>query len=76
MLPSTRTATVYVTDTWNNRIEIFDADGKFIRTFGKAGDGPGYFARPKGIAVDGDGHVWVADGIQERVQVFYPKASC
>ena len=29
---------------------MFDADGNFIRTFGKAGDGPGYFARPKGIA--------------------------
>ena len=49
-------------DTLNNRIEIFDADGKFIRAFGKTGDGPGYFARPKGIAIDGDGHIWVADG--------------
>ena len=52
---------VYVTDTMNNRVEIFDADGKFISTFGKNGDGPGYFARPKGIAVDSDGHIWVAD---------------
>ena len=61
---------VYVTDTMNNRVEIFDADGKFISTFGKAGDGPGYFARPKGIAVDGDGHIWVADTVQNRLQVF------
>jgi len=61
---------VYVSDTFNNRVEIFDADGNFIRTFGKAGDGPGYFARPKGIAVDADGHIWVADAIQDRVQVF------
>ena len=61
---------LYVCDTLNNRIEIFDADGKFISTFGKAGDGPGYFARPKGVAVDGDGHIWVADGMQDRVQVF------
>jgi sugar lactone lactonase YvrE len=64
---------VYVTDTWNDRVEIFDPDGKFIRTWGKAGDGPGYFARPKGIAIDGDGHVWVADGVQDRVQVFTPE---
>ena len=63
---------LYVSDTFNDRVEIFDADGNFIRTFGKAGDGPGYFARPKGIAVDGDGHVWVADGVQDRVQVFTP----
>ena len=61
---------LYVTDTLNNRVEIFDADGKFISQFGKAGDGPGYFSRPKGIAVDGDGHIWVADAMQDRLQVF------
>lgn len=64
---------VYVSDTWNNRIEVFDADGQFIRAFGKAGDGPGYFARPKGIAIDGDGHLWVADAVQNRIQVFTPE---
>ncbi len=61
---------VYVTDTLNNRIEIFDADGNFITLFGKHGDGPGYFARPKGIAVDSDGHIWVADEMTDRLQVF------
>lgn len=61
---------VYVSDTMNNRVEIFDADGNFISEFGKHGDGPGYFARPKGIAVDGDGHIWVADAYQQNVQVF------
>ncbi|HUN63337.1 MAG TPA: SMP-30/gluconolactonase/LRE family protein [Candidatus Sulfotelmatobacter sp.] len=61
---------LYVADTWNNRIEIFDADGQFVSAFGKAGDGPGYFSRPKGVAVDSDGHIWVADGMQDRVQVF------
>lgn len=66
--------TLYVADTLNNRIEVFDADGKFISTFGKAGDGPGYFARPKGVAVDSDGHIWVADGVQDRVQVFNKEA--
>jgi sugar lactone lactonase YvrE len=61
---------LYVADTYNDRIEIFDADGQFVGTFGKAGDGPGYFGRPKGVAIDGDGHIWVADGMQDRVQVF------
>jgi DNA-binding beta-propeller fold protein YncE len=65
---------LYVCDTLNNRIEIFDADGKFISAFGKAGDGPGYFARPKGVAIDSDGHIWVADGMQDRVQVFNKEA--
>jgi DNA-binding beta-propeller fold protein YncE len=61
---------VYVTDTLNDRVEIFDADGGFISTFGKNGDGIGCFARPKGIAVDGDGHVWVADEMLDRIQIF------
>lgn len=65
-----REGDVYVTDTLNNRVEIFDADGSFISEFGSAGDGPGHFARPKGIVVDCDGHIWVADEIQSRVQVF------
>jgi len=61
---------LYVCDTLNDRVEVFDADGKFISTYGKNGDGPGYFSRPKGVAIDGDGHIWVADGMQDRVQVF------
>src|ERR1017187_9018879 len=65
---------LYVADTLNDRIEVFDADGKFISTFGKNGDGPGDFARPKGVAIDGDGHIWVADGMQDRIQVFNQEA--
>jgi sugar lactone lactonase YvrE len=61
---------LYVADSLNNRVEVFDGDGKFISTFGKAGDGPGYFARPKGVAIDSDDHIWVVDGMQDRVQVF------
>jgi len=61
---------VYVTDTMNNRVEIFDADGNFVSEFGKHGDAPGYFARPKGIAVDGDGHIWVVDTVLDLLQVF------
>ena len=61
---------VYVTDTFNDRVEIFDADGKFMSTFGKNGDGPADFERPKGVAVDCDGHIWVVDAVQSKVKVF------
>ena len=61
---------LYVTDTLNDRVEMFDADGEFVSTFGKNGDGPADFERPKGIAVDCDGHIWVVDAAQSMVKVF------
>jgi DNA-binding beta-propeller fold protein YncE len=61
---------LYVSDTLNSRIQIFDAGGSFLSTFGKGGDGPADFARPKGIAIDSDGHLWVADADQNRVKVY------
>ena len=65
-----REGLIYVSDTMNNRIQIFDADGEFVSMFGKSGDGPGTFARPKGIAIDTDGHIWIADAYQNRVEIF------
>ena len=65
-----RDGNVYVADTFNDRVEIFDANGGFISTFGQNGDGPADFERPKGIAVDCDGHIWVADAVQSKVKVF------
>ena len=61
---------LYVTDMYNNRVEVFDADGNFIRQWGKSGDRPGTFSRPKGIAIDADGHVWVADAVQDILQCY------
>ena len=61
---------LYVTDMYNNRVEVFDADGNFIRQWGKSGDRPGTFSRPKGIAIDVDGHVWVADAVQDILQCY------
>ncbi len=61
---------LYVTDTFNDRVEIFDPDGTFISQFGKNGDSASDFERPKGIAIDCDGHIWVVDATQMRVKVF------
>jgi DNA-binding beta-propeller fold protein YncE len=61
---------VYVTDTMNYRVEIFDADGHYISQFGRHCDGPGCFAHPKGLAVDSDGHIWVADPMLDLLQIF------
>jgi len=63
---------LYVTDTLNFRIQIFDAEGRFLKTFGTLGDAPGYLNRPKGIGVDSEGHVYVIDASFNNFQIFDP----
>ncbi|KXS44340.1 MAG: NHL repeat protein [Candidatus Frackibacter sp. T328-2] len=64
---------LYISDSMNFRIEIFDLDGNFITKFGHLGDGSGDFARPKGVAVDSDGHIYVVDALFGAVQIFNEK---
>lgn len=52
---------IYVSDTNNQRIQIFDYDGKPLLQFGKAGSGKGEFSFPYGLAVDSRGQIYVAD---------------
>ena len=64
-----RNGTLYVSDTWNYRVQVLSPEGKFIRAFGAQGDRPGEFIRPKGIAVDSEGHVYVADAEFNNFQI-------
>ncbi len=61
---------LYVTDTGNFRVQVFDLDGKFLKAFGQVGDAFGQFARPKGIGVDSEGHIYVADAAFDNFQIF------
>lgn len=63
---------VYVTDTWNHRVEKFTADGKFLKSWGTFGQGesPESFYGPRGLAVDSLGRVYVTDTGNKRVAVF------
>jgi len=61
---------IYVTDSMNFRVQIFRTDGSFLSAFGKAGDGSGDFSKPKGIAVDSEGHIYVSDAHFDNVQIF------
>ena len=51
------------------RISVFDKNGKFLRTIGKAGTGPGEFRTPHALEFDSMGRLVVADRHNHRVQI-------
>lgn len=61
-----------VNDNMNFRVQVFDLDGRFQSSFGTHGDGSGHLSQPKGIAIDSQGHVYVAGATIDRVQIFSP----
>jgi len=61
---------IVVSDTGNNRIQVFDEEGHFLRSFGSVGTKDGLLNSPQGIASDHNDHVIVCDSANNRVQIF------
>lgn len=68
-----RDGLLYVVDGGNFRVQVFDANGKYMHSFGGVGKQFGNFARPKEIAADRDGNVYVVDTAFGNFQVFSPE---
>ncbi len=69
---------IYVADTWNGRIQVFDSTGKFLRkwgsfstTNGELGDANALFG-PRGIAINLSGNLIVADTGNKRIIEYTP----
>ena len=58
------------TATGNARIMKFDKNGKFLKTWGKKGMGPGEFDLIHALAFDSRGRLFVADRQNNRIQIF------
>ena len=54
----------------NARIVKFSRDGKFIKTWGQKGTGPGEFDTPHALALDSQGRLFVGDRGNSRIQIF------
>jgi len=52
------------------RVLKFDKNGKFVKSWGGKGKGPGQFDVAHGIAVDAKGQLWVTDRENQRIQIF------
>ena len=65
---------LYIADTYNNRIQVFTRDGtyqgKIGRFGGGSGTGNGEFDEPRGVAIDANDNLLVADTGNHRIQVF------
>jgi DNA-binding beta-propeller fold protein YncE len=59
-----------VSDTGGNTVQVYDLNGKYLRSIGHAGVAPGMFARPRGVAVDHQGITYVVDAATQVVQIF------
>lgn len=65
-----RDGRIYVVDSGNHRIAVFQRGGKRLFTFGSRGSGAGQLRDPVGIGIDPSGRVYVADKGNHRIQIF------
>lgn len=79
-----RSNRIYVTDSQNNRVCVFDAQGRFLFEFGGFGIAkpapgarstyePGLLNYPVGIDTDDEGNVYVASFRNDTIEVFDPE---
>lgn len=64
---------IYVSDTKNKQVQVFDQSGNHIFNFGNDGVGKGQFKFPYGITGDKQGNVYVADMYNGNISIFTPK---
>jgi len=61
---------IYIADSGNNRVLVFDFQGKLLKVIGNKGQGPAEFANPTGLYVLKDSKLAVADYNNNRIQIF------
>jgi sugar lactone lactonase YvrE len=72
----TRNRFLYVADVALDQVLVYDADTlKLLRKLGTTGHNhelttPGDFSKPAGVAVDHEGNLYVADTMNNRVEIF------
>lgn len=60
---------MYILDTGNNRIQKLDPEGKFIKTIGRHGQGPGDLQSPFSLDIDDKDLLLVSEARNMRIQI-------
>jgi hypothetical protein len=66
-----RDGTLYVAQPQEHVVKVYDSAGRYLRSIGREGAGPGEFERPSTLGWRGD-TLWVADAPQIRIGLFRP----
>ncbi|MEI7728126.1 MAG: immunoglobulin domain-containing protein [Verrucomicrobiota bacterium] len=61
---------LYVADSFQSIVRVFDSQGVYLSKIGALGDGVGQLATPTSVALDGYGRLFVAAPNNGRVEVF------
>jgi DNA-binding beta-propeller fold protein YncE len=61
---------LYVADSKNNRVQKFDTNGNFVKSWGSKGTGDGQFDLPISLIIDSKGNIIVNDLGNSHIQKF------
>lgn len=61
---------VYISDTYNQRVQKFDPNGNYITSWGESISGLGEFNEPEGMTIDDNNNILIADARNNRIQKF------
>jgi sugar lactone lactonase YvrE len=67
-LASDRGGSLYVADADGERLLVFDASGRLVRSIGRLGSGPGAFRGLWGVAVSRTAEIFTTERVNARVQ--------
>jgi hypothetical protein len=64
---------VFVLDSQLHEVKVYDADGVFLRSIGREGEGPGEFRGPNGMFFLPDGNIGVCQVAPARIVILSPE---
>lgn len=67
---SVRKKQLFVTDTAEHNIKVYDEHGQLVRTIGERGEKPGQFNYPTLLWLDSGDRLYVSDSLNFRIQIF------
>jgi hypothetical protein len=64
---------LYILDTDNSRIQKLDSEGRYVKTIGRKGQGPGEFQAAHSMDIDDENNLFVFDVRSRRIEVLSPE---